>query len=154
MSHGKDEETPPAPDSNSGQPKPPAIHPSFIQVAKPYVFEQTIHGSIHAMGVNPMREETILLQGVLWIDNVRKALNLYVQLEATNCEKRRGADRSSPVRTYDTAVMYYHRFRLVHPDNEYNYMVLLSRLSREHCLTFSRTQQQQLFSQLARPRTR
>jgi hypothetical protein len=29
----------------------------------------------------------------------------------------------SPVRTFNTAVMYYHRFRLVHPDNEYNYVV-------------------------------
>ena len=29
----------------------------------------------------------------------------------------------SPVRTFNTAVMYYHRFRLVHPDNEYNFTV-------------------------------
>lgn len=28
-----------------------------------------------------------------------------------------------PVRTFNTASMYYHRFRLVHPDNEYNFMV-------------------------------
>lgn len=28
-----------------------------------------------------------------------------------------------PVRTFNTAVMYYHHFRLVHPDNEYNYVV-------------------------------
>lgn len=57
----------------------PAIHPSFIQVAKPYVFEQTIQDCIQAMGVNPMREENLRLQGVSWIDNVRKVLNLYVQ---------------------------------------------------------------------------
>lgn len=31
--------------------------------------------------------------------------------------------------------MYYHRFRLAHPDNEYNYMVSTARLSREHRLT-------------------
>lgn len=30
----------------------------------------------------------------------------------------------SPIRTFNTAVVYYHKFRLVHPDNEYNYMVL------------------------------
>ncbi|KAJ5619635.1 hypothetical protein N7510_003619 [Penicillium lagena] len=86
-----------------GAPETPAIHPSFIQVAKPYIFEQTIQDCIEAMGVNPMREESLRLQGVTWIDNVRKVLRL-------------------PVRTFNTAVMYYHRFRLVHPDNEYNYV--------------------------------
>lgn len=52
------------------------IHPSFIQVAKPYIFEQTIQDCIEAMGVNPMREESLRLQGVTWIDNVRKVLRL------------------------------------------------------------------------------
>ncbi|KAJ5745240.1 hypothetical protein N7520_010422 [Penicillium odoratum] len=84
-------------------PELPAIHPSFIQVARPYMFEQTIHECIQAMGINTIREESLRLQGVSWIDNVRKVLHL-------------------PVRTYDTAAMYYHRFRLVHPDNEYNFM--------------------------------
>jgi CTD kinase subunit beta len=82
----------------------PAIHPSFIQVAKPYVFEQTIQDCIQAMGVNPMREESLRLQGVLWIDNVRKVLHL-------------------PVRTFNTAVIYYHRFRLAHSDSEFNFTV-------------------------------
>ncbi|PYH90834.1 cyclin-like protein [Aspergillus ellipticus CBS 707.79] len=84
-------------------PEPPPIHPSFIQVAKPYIFEQTIQKCIAAMGVNPLREESLRLQGVTWIDNVRRVLYL-------------------PIRTFDTAVVYYHKFRLVHPDNEYNYM--------------------------------
>ncbi|KAJ5794391.1 Glutathione S-transferase/chloride channel C-terminal [Penicillium paradoxum] len=81
---------------------PPAIHPSFIQVANPYIFEQTVENCIEAMGVNPIRETSLRLQGVAWIDGVRRALNL-------------------PIRTFDTAVGYYHRFRLVHPDNEYNF---------------------------------
>ncbi|OJJ72977.1 hypothetical protein ASPBRDRAFT_123456 [Aspergillus brasiliensis CBS 101740] len=84
-------------------PDPPPIHPSFIQVAKPYIFEQTIQRCIAAMGVNPLREESLRLQGVTWIDNVRRVLYL-------------------PIRTFNTAVVYYHKFRLVHPDNEYNYM--------------------------------
>jgi CTD kinase subunit beta len=29
----------------------------------------------------------------------------------------------SPVRTYNTACVYYHKFRLVHSDTQYNYMV-------------------------------
>ncbi|BCR83916.1 putative cyclin [Aspergillus chevalieri] len=84
-------------------PDPPPIHPSFIQVAKPYIFEQTIQDCIAAMGVNPLREEALRLQGVTWIDNVRRVLHL-------------------PIRTFNTAVVYYHKFRLSHPDNEYNYM--------------------------------
>lgn len=58
--------------------KPPPIHPSFIQIAKPYIFEQTIQDCFAAMGVNPLREESLRLQGVTWIDNVRRALHLYV----------------------------------------------------------------------------
>lgn len=57
---------------------PPPIHPSFIQLAKPYIFEQTIQDCIAAMGVNPLREEALRLQGVTWIDNVRRVLHLYV----------------------------------------------------------------------------
>lgn len=80
----------PPSDSGSGSnlPDAPPIHPSFIQVAKPYIFEQTIQDSIHALGVNPIREQSILLQGVSWIDNVRKVLNLYVLLKPTTPLKR------------------------------------------------------------------
>lgn len=53
-------------------------HPSFIQVAKPYVFEQRLQGYIIANGANQTREDGIRLQGVHWIDEVRKALHLYV----------------------------------------------------------------------------
>lgn len=78
MSHEREERARPRSASESVSPEVPAIHPSFIQVAKPYIFEQTIQDCIQAMGVNPMREESLSLQGVSWIDNVRKALRLYV----------------------------------------------------------------------------
>ncbi|KAJ5477326.1 hypothetical protein N7539_007470 [Penicillium diatomitis] len=84
-------------------PDPPRIHPSFIHVAKPYIFEEIIQGCIAATGGNHTREELLRLQGISWIDSVRTALNL-------------------PVRTYDTAAVYYHKFRLVHSDTEYNYI--------------------------------
>ncbi|EDP56037.1 hypothetical protein KXW28_006406 [Aspergillus fumigatus] len=101
-SEKKDDTTQPA-GAEPSLPEPPAIHPSFIQVAKPYIFEQTIQKCIAAMGVNPLREEALRLQGVTWIDNVRRVLYL-------------------PIRTFNTAVVYYHKFRLIHPDTEYNYM--------------------------------
>jgi CTD kinase subunit beta len=58
-------------------PDPVGPHPSFIQVAKPYLFEQIIQECLTATGVSQLREDNIRLQGVTWIDNVRKALHLY-----------------------------------------------------------------------------
>lgn len=80
MSHEREEWARSRPDSDSVAPELPAIHPSFIKVARPYVFEQTIQDSIQALGVDPMREESMRLQGVSWIDNVRKVLHLYVHV--------------------------------------------------------------------------
>ena len=51
-------------------------HPSFIQVAKPFVFEHKIRECLKTIGVNEIKEDQIRLQGVGWIDNVRKALQL------------------------------------------------------------------------------
>lgn len=51
-------------------------HPSFIQVAKPYVFEQKLQECMAAIAVTEAKEDTIRLQGVAWIDNVRRALQL------------------------------------------------------------------------------
>lgn len=58
------------------EPLPPQPHPSFIQVAKPYVFERTIQQCFAATGVDRLREDGIRIQGVTWIENVRKALRL------------------------------------------------------------------------------
>jgi hypothetical protein len=58
------------------EPGLPTIHPSFIQVANPYIFEQTVENCIASMGVNPLRETSLRLQGVAWLDGVRRALNL------------------------------------------------------------------------------
>jgi hypothetical protein len=86
MAPGRNEQTRPEVDSKpqSGPPAPsrPSSssqpHPSFIQVAKPYVFEHTIQQCLAANGVDPQREDSIRIQGVTWIDNVRRALHLYV----------------------------------------------------------------------------
>ncbi|EKG14258.1 Cyclin [Macrophomina phaseolina MS6] len=82
----------------NGQPGP---HPSFIEVAKPYIFQQKIEQFLTAIGMPEAKEDSNRLQGVQLIDNVRKSLQL-------------------PVRTFNTACVYYHKFRLIHADNEYN----------------------------------
>ncbi|KAL8853874.1 MAG: hypothetical protein Q9221_001345 [Calogaya cf. arnoldii] len=76
----------------------PGPHPSYIQIAKPYVFESKIQECMLVAGITEARDEDIRLQAVAWIDNVRRAMHL-------------------PVRTYNTAVVYFHKFRLLHPDN-------------------------------------
>jgi CTD kinase subunit beta len=110
-------------------PPPPAPHPSFIQVAKPYIFERTIQECFQATGADPLREDNNRLQGVAWID-VRKALQLYeaflFSLDALFFFLGRWITdwlNSRPVRTFNTACVYFHKFRLVHSDNEYNYVV-------------------------------
>lgn len=52
--------------------------PSHIQVAKPYVFHQAVEACLTDLGVLQAGEDRIRLAGVQWIDNVRKALKLYV----------------------------------------------------------------------------
>jgi hypothetical protein len=61
-------------EAENGRIGPPT---SFIQVAKPYIFEQSIQECLKTTGVSQAREDTIRLAGVQWIDNVRKALKLW-----------------------------------------------------------------------------
>ncbi|KAK8207035.1 cyclin [Phyllosticta capitalensis] len=91
----------PAPPSLSAPNGHPGPHPSFIEVAKPYIFHQKIENYLATIGMTEAKEDGIRLQGVKLIDDVRKALQL-------------------PVRTFNTACVYYHKFRLLHSDNEYN----------------------------------
>ncbi|CAI4214882.1 unnamed protein product [Parascedosporium putredinis] len=77
-------------------------HPGTVTVPEQYIFEQNIRQMQRAAGSDPTREDSYRLQGVQMIDNVRKALQL-------------------PVRTFNTAVVYYHRFRLRHREVEYNF---------------------------------
>lgn len=69
-----------APDSLAVSPvsllAPVGPHASYIQVARPYVFEQKIQECMTAAGVNEVKEDSFRLQGVTWIDSVRKALHL------------------------------------------------------------------------------
>ena len=77
-------------------------HPSYIEVAKPFLLHSAIDQSLARLNMSEAREDAVRLQGVAWIDTVRRQLQL-------------------PVRTFDTAVMYYHKFRLLHADAEYNW---------------------------------
>lgn len=96
--------TPREPNGRAATSDPPGPHPSFIEVAKPFIFEKKIRECLKIIGMNEAKEDAVRLQGVAWIDQVRKALQL-------------------PMRTFNTAVVYYHKFRLVHADSEYGYKV-------------------------------
>ncbi|CZT03808.1 related to CTK2 Carboxy-terminal domain (CTD) kinase, beta subunit [Rhynchosporium agropyri] len=75
---------------------------SQINVSQVFLFQQQLQNQMMVIGSNPTREDTYRLQGVQWINDVRTALQL-------------------PVRTFCTAAHYYHKFRLVHRDNEYQF---------------------------------
>ncbi|KAF2793008.1 cyclin-like protein [Melanomma pulvis-pyrius CBS 109.77] len=77
-------------------------HPSYIEVAKPYILQSRIQQCLADINMSDAKEDAVRLQGVTWIDNVRRSLQL-------------------PIRTFNTAVIYYHKFRLLHNDGEYNW---------------------------------
>ncbi|KAG5976610.1 hypothetical protein E4U56_001695 [Claviceps arundinis] len=77
-------------------------HPGFISSSNQYSSEIKIRRMLKDNGCDPAREDNYRLQGVQLIDNVREHLQL-------------------PVRTFDTACTYFHKFRLNFRDAEYNY---------------------------------
>lgn len=68
--------TPQARATNGTLPPAKGPHPSFIEVAKPYVFEQQLQKCMAAIEATEAKEDNVRLQGVTWIDNVRRALQL------------------------------------------------------------------------------
>lgn len=77
-------------------------HPSIIQVAKSYVSQSDLELKLNEINMGESKDDMLRLQGVAWIDSVRRSLQL-------------------PIRTFNTAAVYFHRFRLRHPENEYNW---------------------------------
>jgi CTD kinase subunit beta len=51
-------------------------HPSYIQVAKSYIPEQDIKEQLLLLGANEAKEDAIRLQGVAFIDSIRRTLQL------------------------------------------------------------------------------
>ena len=66
----------PPPSKTSGDLLDVGPHPSYIQVAKPYVFDQKIQDCLNAAGLSEAKDDNIRLQGIAWIENVRRALRL------------------------------------------------------------------------------
>lgn len=89
---------------SNGEPKAfVGPHPSFIRVSAQYQTQAAIERKLQQpdhdhqeRSIAEAKEDSLRLQGVQWIDVVRRALQL-------------------PVRTYTTACTYYHKFRLAHP---------------------------------------
>ena len=106
---------PPPPSQSFGDPAEVGPHPSYIQVAKPYIFDRKIQDCLSAAGLSEAKDDSIRLQGITWIENVRRALRLYVM----NCGYPRSAQGNGtrPLRTFNTAVVYFLKFRLMHLDS-------------------------------------
>lgn len=91
------------------EPKVIGPHPSTIRVSAPYITQSAVEKRLQPPGLDAQersiaeaREDGFRLQGVTWLDNVRRALQL-------------------PIKTYTTACVYYHKFRLAHPTSEYSW---------------------------------
>ncbi|KAF2750224.1 cyclin-like protein [Sporormia fimetaria CBS 119925] len=76
--------------------------PSYVHVAQSYLTQRQIDRCLVALNTKGAREDAARLQGVAWIDSVRRSLQL-------------------PIRTYNTACIYYHKFRLKHAEPSYNW---------------------------------
>ena len=55
---------------------PVGPHPSYIQIAKPYIFQHTVQQCLIFAGSSDAKDDGIRLQGISWIDSVRKAMHL------------------------------------------------------------------------------
>ncbi|CAK1361454.1 unnamed protein product [Cercospora beticola] len=95
---------------SNGEAKIVGPHPSTIRVSASYITQAAIDKRLASEGLDAQerslaeaREDTVRLQGVAWLDNVRRALQL-------------------PVKTFTTAVVYYHKFRLAHPKEDYQWV--------------------------------
>ncbi|KAM3423568.1 hypothetical protein BST61_g994 [Cercospora zeina] len=95
---------------SNGEAKIVGPHPSTIRVSASYITQAAIDKRLTSEGLDAQerglaeaREDTVRLQGVTWLDNVRRALQL-------------------PVKTFTTAVVYYHKFRLAHPKEDYQWV--------------------------------
>ncbi|KAI5368263.1 putative cyclin [Septoria linicola] len=95
---------------SNGEAKIIGPHPSTLRVSASYITQAAIDKRLASEGLDAQerslaeaREDTVRLQGVAWLDNVRRALQL-------------------PVKTFTTAVVYYHKFRLAHPKEDYQWV--------------------------------
>lgn len=93
----------------NGEVKQVGPHPSTIRVSTPYTTQAGISkrlrlqtGDIQEKSLAEAREDNFRLQGVTWLDTTRRALQL-------------------PIRTFSTACVYYHKFRLAHSGVDYNW---------------------------------
>ena len=62
--------------SDGGDGHRPGPYPSYIQTAKPYVFDSKIQECVLAAGITEARDDSVRLQAVTWIDSVRRAMHL------------------------------------------------------------------------------
>ncbi|KAL8904556.1 MAG: hypothetical protein Q9171_007014 [Xanthocarpia ochracea] len=78
----------PSQPTNPAEGSQPGPHPSYIQIAKPYIFETRIQECMLAAGINEARDEDIRLQAVAWIDNDAAAAALFTACKIEDTLKK------------------------------------------------------------------
>ncbi|KAL8713822.1 MAG: hypothetical protein Q9225_006698 [Loekoesia sp. 1 TL-2023] len=66
----------------------PGPHPSYIQIAKPYIFESKIQECLLLAGVTETRDDSIRLQAVAWIDSDAAAAALFAACKIEDTLKK------------------------------------------------------------------
>ncbi|KAL9011829.1 MAG: hypothetical protein Q9173_003361 [Seirophora scorigena] len=66
----------------------PGPHPSYIQIAKPYIFESKIQECLLVAGVTETRDDSIRLQAVTWIDSDAAAAALFTACKIEDTLKK------------------------------------------------------------------
>ncbi|KAL8940633.1 MAG: hypothetical protein Q9216_002712 [Gyalolechia sp. 2 TL-2023] len=79
-----------APSQNSDPPEihQPGPHPSYIQIAKPYIFRSKIEECLLVAGVTEPRDDSIRLQAVTWIDSDAAAAALFTACKIEDTLKK------------------------------------------------------------------
>lgn len=77
-------------------------HPSYIETTRLFVLQPEIDASLEALGMTEARDMAVRLPAVAFIDQLRKSMKL-------------------PVKVFNTACVYFHRFRLDYPDDKYGW---------------------------------
>ncbi|AEO60942.1 hypothetical protein MYCTH_2310696 [Thermothelomyces thermophilus ATCC 42464] len=100
--HAADPPTPAGQETGPSDSNPIGPPSGLSAIPSRYNSEQGLRQSMKQIGYDEAREDGYRLKGVQLIDSVRQSLQL-------------------PVKTFDTAATYYHKFRVRFPSNEYNY---------------------------------
>jgi CTD kinase subunit beta len=93
-------------------------HPGFIEPCRSYIFENDIQQSLKLLKTE-RKDEAWRMKGVRFLLDAKNVLQLWVAVLSMRCR----LTYSRPLKTFDTAAVIFHRFRLQHSMDDYQLLV-------------------------------